>query len=314
MPTPPVEYRIALEQEQVVSTTSAKSGWKRMNDLQGRRFGWLTVVSRFGRTKSNKVTWSCVCDCGKTRVIVGSDLLSGGTKSCGCYAKTKTTMKNLQGKRFGRLSVVRRFGSTRHQKVTWLCDCDCGKTSVVTGALLLRGHTTSCGCYSLEQAPLRCLTHGQTKGKKPTKAYLCWAGMVQRCTNPKSEYWYLYGGRGIQVCPDWLNFENFYADMGDPPKGKSLDRIEANGNYEKLNCRYATAKEQARNRRVRSDSKTGRKGVTIYRNAYISQIFANGKAVVLGHFPLTPEGLEAASNIYDFAADLYFGEFAWLNK
>jgi hypothetical protein len=83
-------------------------------------------------------------------------------------------------------------------------------------------------------------------------AYLRWVGMKQRCSNPKSHVWKYYGGRGITVCERWLGtngFKNFYADMGGPAPGMTLDRINRDGNYEPSNCRWATMKQQAENRR-----------------------------------------------------------------
>jgi hypothetical protein len=81
-----------------------------------------------------------------------------------------------------------------------------------------------------------------------TKTYQCWSSMRQRCTNPKNKEYNSYGGRGIVVCAAWGKFENFYTDMGDKPEGKTLDRINNNGNYEKANCRWATYAEQMRNK------------------------------------------------------------------
>jgi hypothetical protein len=82
--------------------------------------------------------------------------------------------------------------------------------------------------------------------------------MVRRCTNPKAANWFLYGGRGIKVCDEWLAFENWSADMGDPPPGMSLERIDNDGNYERANCKWVTVAEQNRNHRVERDLITGR--------------------------------------------------------
>jgi hypothetical protein len=80
--------------------------------------------------------------------------------------------------------------------------------------------------------------------------------MIQRCTNPKGENYSRYGGRGITVCDRWLDFENFLADMGERPAGKSLDRYPDNdGNYEPGNCRWATIKEQQRHQQHGKDGK-----------------------------------------------------------
>jgi hypothetical protein len=80
--------------------------------------------------------------------------------------------------------------------------------------------------------------------------------MLQRCFNPNSTNYYYYGGRDITIHERWFEFENFYADMGDPPRGKSLDRINVNGDYEPSNCRWATASVQATNRRRPRKTKT----------------------------------------------------------
>jgi len=80
-----------------------------------------------------------------------------------------------------------------------------------------------------------------------TKVYAVWRAMLQRCENPKAQRYSMYGARGIRVCKRWHVFENFYADMGPPPKGRSIERKNNDGNYTPSNCYWATAKEQAAN-------------------------------------------------------------------
>lgn len=92
-------------------------------------------------------------------------------------------------------------------------------------------------------------SHGHTRGYRNSPTYVSWCMMKQRCSNPNYNRYNDYGGRGITFEPDWCEFETFLADMGERPEGTSLDRIDNNGNYTKDNCRWATPKQQVRNRR-----------------------------------------------------------------
>jgi hypothetical protein len=156
---------------------------------------------------------------------------------------------DLTGRSFGRLTVLSENGRSTHGAILWACRCACGGFCVVVGDRLRTGHTRSCGCLAREIATERAATMNVTHGQSTSRAYHLWSGMMTRCLNPKRSTWGRYGGRGITVCERWRSFENFYADMGDPPARMSLDRIDNDKGYEPGNCRWANAHTQSQNRR-----------------------------------------------------------------
>lgn len=153
------------------------------------------------------------------------------------------------GQRFGRLTVIEEAGRDKHRNVIWKCRCDCGNESYVTRADLKK--TKSCGCWNIDAIIQRNTRHGASKRGSITKLYKVWAAVKQRCTNPKNKAYKNYGGRGIKLCDEWLEYEPFekWAFENGYAEGLQLDRIDNNGSYSPDNCRFVSTVENSHNKR-----------------------------------------------------------------
>lgn len=151
----------------------------------------------------------------------------------------------VRRQRYGLWTIVKQIQTGKHKK--WIAECNCGTVKEVFLENLVRGKSTSCGCHRNVITAQRSTTHGLS-GNTPT--YRSWAHMKGRCINPNDTAYSNYGGRGIKVCDRWLDFHNFLTDMGECPKGYSIERKNVNGNYDPENCVWLERRFQARNTRA----------------------------------------------------------------
>lgn len=208
----------------------------------GERYGILTIlVEHSERGSDGGRRYVVRCDCGTEVVASGSQLKAGKRTSCGCQRRAP----RLDLRRFPELWDAEWL--TQQYSVEGLGVNQVAQSLGCSPAAVIK-HLRIAKIEARPAGPT--LVHGHALAERNSGTYRSWIGMKVRCYNPRWVGFHHYGGRGITVCDRWRNsFENFLEDMGERPEGKTVDRIDVDGNYEPSNCRWATQSEQLRNRR-----------------------------------------------------------------
>jgi hypothetical protein len=211
---------------------------------------------------------------------------------------------DLRGQKFGRLTVISRAETDEVRKARFLCRCECGSEKIILAGSLTSGRTRSCGCLARELSSQRSKTHGETTGTKITVEYRAYLEAKKRCNNPNTKEYKWYGARGIEFL--FPSYEIFLEHLGRKPDPSfSLDRMDSDKHYEPGNVRWAGATTQRLNQGLRSDNRSGFRGVVLHRGRWEAYISLNHSRKFLGCFNTA----EDAAVAYDRAAlELHLGE------
>lgn len=232
---------------------------KKAMDISGKRFGNLVVIERSeNKHKSGGVLWRCKCDCGNKTEILGSLLNRGVRTNCGCkdeiarnkngQFKSGENIKDITGQKFGKLTVVG-FDKIINHYSYWIVKCDCGTVKSVRKDTLKI--IKSCGCEKKKQDLINLNVKNNHKLSK-NPLYSIWIHMIQRCEKEYNASYSSYGGRGISVCDEWHDLNQFvkwaYQSGFQEGRNLSIERKNVNGDYCPENCCWIDKSKQCENK------------------------------------------------------------------
>ena len=216
----------------------------RENTMIGKVFNKWTIIEEDFSGKKER-NYKCQCVCGNFSVIPISTLRHGRSKQGRqCQYKQMFNPEREIGKKYYKWTVLE-YVLMKRKLQFYNCQCECGFIKLSCLADIRAGKQTQCRTCHNRQVALGNIKHG----KHNSKIYKIWHAIKTRCYKESSKHYKDYGARGIKVCERWMNFENFYADVGDKPIGLELDRINNDGDYCPENCQWVTHQENCLNTR-----------------------------------------------------------------
>ena len=278
------------------------------NDLIGKKFGRLTVIEKayvkeIGKTKKKQQYWKCQCDCGNIVYVSTGHLKSGHTKSCGCYMKERikeSLFKDLTGKKFGKLTVIKQMPS--NNRTNWLCQCECGNTVIVTTENLTSGNTTSCGCKRIETLFTKRkrnqydLTHEYGIGYSNDNKKDSFTFDLEDYDKIKDYTWKKDGTGHWSFRSDKQYIFLTLVILSEVPKNQIIDHADRNpDNNQKYNLRTSNKKFNAQNSNISKKNTTGYIGVSKFKGKekWRAYITIDGKQISLGNYYTLEEAVKA---------------------
>lgn len=296
-------------------------------DITGQKFNYLTVIKREGTDNHGRASWLCQCDCGKTKVVSRTDLISNFVKSCGCktYYRPK---EDITGQRFGKLTVLRLARKTEYKgnDISWLCKCDCGKEVIAKMYLLLSGKKKSCGCIKQDKIIEQHFS-GNVYNLDEYEYGICYCKNNNYFIFDKEDYekikdyiWFkidggYYGGRKLNDKKIYRIHRVIMDVLNEDPHKVIIDHIhgkESRYDNRKSNLRIASISQNIMNAPIRINNTSGTTGVSWnkYLNKWEAYINFQKQRIRLGYF----ENKNDAIDIRKKAEEKYFGEFSYNNS